>query len=84
MGALESRIQAMKRSERRRVAIEEESLEMYDLLKTSFALMEKESENRDGRDVFGLSCGNCEAGTPTPHSLGCRIQSVFYRVEHHS
>ena len=55
--------------------------ELLRLLKLAIERVEEETENRDGRDFFGLGCGNCEAGTPTPHSLGCQIKEAIWKSE---
>lgn len=34
----------------------------------------------DGMTHSELGCGNCEAGTPTPHSLGCSIRAAIHQA----
>lgn len=50
------------------------------LLAEALEAMETEVNNRDGHDAFGLECGNCTAGVPLAHSLGCRIKNALRDV----
>jgi hypothetical protein len=54
--------------------------DLLSALKEALAAMEEEEENQE-RCVFGLGCGNCDAGVPLPHSMGCRIRNAIFRAE---
>lgn len=51
-----------------------------ELLRDILAVLEEETSNRE-YDFAGLECGNCVAGVPMPHSLGCRIRQAIYKAE---
>ena len=51
------------------------------LLKEALEMMEEHVNNQDGRDRLDLGCGNCEAGVPINHSLGCRMRSAIRKAE---
>ncbi len=49
---------------------------LVELLELALASMKQENDNRE-RDVHDIGCGNCVAGVPMAHSLGCRIESAI-------
>lgn len=49
------------------------------LLAEALEAMEHENDCRE-QDVHGLECGNCIAGVPMTHSLGCRIKQALRDV----
>jgi hypothetical protein len=51
--------------------------ELAVLLAELFEVVRDETDNQEGRDFAGLDCGNCIAGVPMAHSLGCRIMGAL-------
>ncbi len=59
--------------------------ETLELLQKLAEVIEEEISNRDGEQSWAdWGCGNCEAGTPTPHSLGCRVKNLLLLEERRS
>ena len=58
--------------------------ELVALLYEALEAMNEEVNRQDGRDVFGLSCGNCIAGVPVAHSMGCRIEKAIAKADRES
>jgi hypothetical protein len=47
------------------------------LLAEALELIQEDIDNRDGRDNFDMSCGNCEGAIPVKHSFGCRARQAI-------
>lgn len=58
----------------------DQSKELASLLRELLTSVEDEISNRDGVDRFDIGCGNCAAGLPMAHSLGCRIQNALLKA----
>jgi hypothetical protein len=57
-----------------------ESNPLLPLLRTALEKMENEVNEREGRDAFGLECGNCVAGVPIAHSFGCEVENAIRKA----
>ncbi len=51
--------------------------ELRDLLELQTQTVHDCIDNLEGRDHHFQECGNCVAGVPLPHSLGCRIKTAL-------
>jgi hypothetical protein len=52
-----------------------------DALRAALKMMQDTVSDADGRDRVGLGCGNCVAGVPMAHSLGCRMETAARQLD---
>ena len=55
--------------------------ELFLLLREAIELIQEDIDNRDGRDNFGMCCGNCDGALPIKHSFGCRAKQALAHAE---
>ncbi len=55
--------------------------EILSLLEEAIGEMEIANDNSEGRThSLVLGCGNCDAGVPMAHSLGCRARAAIAKA----